>query len=78
MFEKRRYRSFLLFVQNFNIDDPKTWSSIDPNKSTASELYQYFKLEKDTADFTGHALALYRNDEYVNYFASFQNTIMVD
>jgi len=63
LFEKRRYRSFLIFVQNFNLDDRKTWSTIDPYKTLGSELYQYFKLDKDTADFTGHALALYRDDE---------------
>lgn len=70
MFEKRRFRSFLLFVQNFNVDDPKSWSNIDPHKTTAAELYQYYKLEKDTADFTGHALALYRDDEYVLLYST--------
>lgn len=67
LFEKRRYRSFLLYVQNLNLEDPKTWSGLDPHKTTCQELYTYFKLEKDTADFTGHALALYRNDEYVHF-----------
>lgn len=65
LFEKRRYRSFLLYVQNLNLEDPKTWGGLDPHKTTCQELYTHFKLEKDTADFTGHALALYRNDEYV-------------
>ncbi|XP_027201068.1 GDP dissociation inhibitor [Dermatophagoides pteronyssinus] len=65
MFEKRRFRSFLIFVQNFNINEPKTYCNIDPNKTTGAELYQYYKLEKDTADFTGHALALYRDDDYL-------------
>ncbi|KPM03471.1 rab GDP dissociation inhibitor beta-like protein [Sarcoptes scabiei] len=59
LFEKRRYHSFLVFVQNFNIEDKKTWGNIDPYKTTAAELYQYYKLAKDTSDFTGHALALY-------------------
>ncbi|UXI20469.1 homeobox protein BarH-like 1 [Sarcoptes scabiei] len=65
LFEKRRYHSFLVFVQNFNIEDKKTWGNIDPYKTTAAELYQYYKLAKDTSDFTGHALALYRNDDYL-------------
>ncbi len=67
MFEKRRFRSFLLFVQDFNRDDPKTWKDIDPNRMNAAQLYEKFGLDKDTADFTGHALALYRNDEYDYY-----------
>jgi Rab GDP dissociation inhibitor len=66
MFEKRRFRSFLLFVQDFNRDDPKTWKDIDPNRMNAAQLYEKFGLDKDTADFTGHALALYRNDDYLN------------
>lgn len=64
MFEKRRFRSFLLFVQDFNKDDPKTWKDVDPQRTTSAQLYEKFSLDKDTADFTGHALALYRNDEY--------------
>jgi len=33
---------------------------------TSQQLYEKFGLEKDTADFTGHALALYRDDEYLS------------
>lgn len=66
LFEKRRFRSFLVFVQNFNPDDPKTWQGVDPQKTKASQLYQMYKLEKDTEDFTGHALALYRDDDYLD------------
>ena len=25
IFEKRRFRSFLIFVNNFDLDNPKTW-----------------------------------------------------
>ncbi|XP_076369973.1 rab GDP dissociation inhibitor beta-like [Tachypleus tridentatus] len=66
MFEKRRFRNFLVYVQDFNLTDPKTWKDIDPNQTTAAHLYEKFGLDKDTADFTGHALALYRDDEYLN------------
>ncbi|RWS17142.1 Rab GDP dissociation inhibitor beta-like protein [Dinothrombium tinctorium] len=66
IFEKRRFRSFLLFVQDFKADDPKTWKNgIDPKRTTAAQLYETFGLDKDTADFTGHALALYRDDDYL-------------
>uniref|UniRef100_A0A1W7RAN8 Rab GDP dissociation inhibitor n=1 Tax=Hadrurus spadix TaxID=141984 RepID=A0A1W7RAN8_9SCOR len=66
MFEKRRFRNFLVFVQEFSVEDPKTWKDIDPNKTSAAQMYEKFGLDKDTADFTGHALALYRDDEYLN------------
>lgn len=65
MFEKRRFRNFLVFVQEFNFDDPRTWKDADPNAMTAQQLYEKFGLDKDTADFTGHALALYRDDDYL-------------
>jgi len=66
MFEKRRFRNFLIFVQDFNKDDPKTWKEIDPYKTTAAQLYEKYGLDKETADFTGHALALYRDDDYLS------------
>lgn len=66
MFEKRRFRNFLVFVQDFNEEDPKTWKEIDPHKTTMQELYEKFGLDKDTCDFTGHALALYRDDDYLS------------
>lgn len=65
LFEKRRFRSFLIFIQEFNKDDPKTWKEIDPNRTTSAQLYEKFGLDKETADFTGHALALYRDDDYL-------------
>lgn len=69
MFEKRRFRNFLVFVQDFRDDDPKTWKDVDPNKSTMQEVYEKFGLDKDTCDFTGHALALYRDDELILHYA---------
>lgn len=66
MFEKRRFRNFLIYVQDFKEDDPKTWKDFDPNVQNAQALYDKFGLDKNTQDFTGHALALYRDDDYLN------------
>lgn len=60
LFEKRRFRNFLMWVQNMQEDDPKTWDGFDPFKNNMSALYNKFSLDKNTQDFTGHALALYR------------------
>lgn len=65
MFEKRRFRNFLVAVQDYAFDDPKTWKDVDHLVTTACQLYEKFGLDKDTADFTGHALALYRDDDYL-------------
>lgn len=65
MFEKRRFKNFLVFVQDYREDDPKTWKDVDPNNTTMAQVYDKFGLDKNTADFTGHALALHRDDEYL-------------
>ncbi|XP_055342854.1 rab GDP dissociation inhibitor beta-like [Paramacrobiotus metropolitanus] len=66
LFEKRRFRNFLVFVNDFNEEDPKTWKEIDPKRTTMHELYEKFGLDKNTADFTGHALALQTTDDYIS------------
>lgn len=69
LFEKRRFRNFLVYVQEFSEEDPKTWKDINPQSSTTAQLYDKFGLDANTKDFTGHALALYRDDEYLNDLA---------
>ncbi|XP_011941112.1 PREDICTED: rab GDP dissociation inhibitor beta isoform X2 [Cercocebus atys] len=63
LFEKRRFRKFLVYVANFDEKDPRTFEGIDPKKTTMREVYKKFDLGQDVIDFTGHALALYRTDE---------------
>ncbi len=63
LFEKRRYKNFLVFVQEYDPDDPKTFKGFDARAQTMQELYTKFGLDANTADFTGHAFALYRDDE---------------
>ncbi|KAL8611259.1 Rab GDP dissociation inhibitor alpha [Nucella lapillus] len=63
LFEKRRFRNFLIFVQEFNEDDPKTWKGLNASQ-TATDCYAKFGLDGNTQDFTGHALALHLNDSY--------------
>ncbi|GAU93206.1 hypothetical protein RvY_05179 [Ramazzottius varieornatus] len=65
LFEKRRFRNFLIFVMEFDENDPKTWKDVDPKRTTMNEVYQKYGLDQNTADFTGHALALHTTDEYI-------------
>lgn len=62
MFEKRRFKKFLVFVQTFDVNNPSKWDGVDPHKTTMAELYKKFDLDENTADFTGHALALHRDE----------------
>jgi len=65
LFEKRRFRNFLAYVAEFNPEDPKTWKDFDARSQPMLQLYEKFGLDSNTQDFTGHALALYRDDEYL-------------
>lgn len=65
IFEKRRFRNFLIWIQEFDEANPKTFQGADPN-GPMKAVYDKFGLDKDTIDFTGHAMALYLNDEYLS------------
>lgn len=65
LFEKRRFRTFLMFVQNLDFKDRSTWKGNDIDTLTSEMLYGKFGLSRETCEFTGHALALYRNDDYL-------------
>uniref|UniRef100_A0A8R1E4L9 Rab GDP dissociation inhibitor n=1 Tax=Caenorhabditis japonica TaxID=281687 RepID=A0A8R1E4L9_CAEJA len=64
MFEKRRFKKFLVWVQQFDENNQDTWNGLDPHNNTMQQVYEKFGLDENTADFTGHALALYRDDEH--------------
>lgn len=63
MFEKRRFRNFLIFCQEFDLANPKTHKGLNFQNATAQDIYKVFGVDKNTIDFTGHSLALYLNDE---------------
>ncbi|KAK7896855.1 hypothetical protein WMY93_022180 [Mugilogobius chulae] len=66
IFEKRRFRNFLVYVAGFDENDPKTMQGMDPHKNTMRDVYKKFGVGQDTIDFTGHSLALYRTDDYLD------------
>jgi len=66
-FEKRKIRNFLIFLSNYDKDKPSTFlkgKSLD--KITTKALYEDFGLDANTQAFTGHAMALHRDDDYLN------------
>lgn len=66
LFEKRRFRKFLMFVASFDESDPKTHQGVDPVATHMRDVYKKFDLGQDVIDITGHALAFYRTDEYLD------------
>ena len=89
LLEKRRFRNFIIFCNNFDPNDTKTHnggdgqvlqaffchiispyasmpgipSGMDPAKTLMSAVFEKYGLDQNTRDFTGHAIALYRDDE---------------
>ena len=45
IFEKRRFKNFLVWALNFNFDDPSTWQGQDPDKMTMQEVFKYWNLD---------------------------------
>uniref|UniRef100_A0A8C0HDY6 Rab GDP dissociation inhibitor n=1 Tax=Chelonoidis abingdonii TaxID=106734 RepID=A0A8C0HDY6_CHEAB len=66
MFEKRRFRKFLVFVANFDENEPQTLEGVDPHGTPMRDVYERFDLGQDVIDFTGHGLALYHTDDYLD------------
>lgn len=38
---------------------------MDVNRVTTKHVFDYFKLDENTQNFTGHAIALHINDNYL-------------
>lgn len=66
LFEKKRCRNFYLYTQDIDFNDPKTWKDIDITKVPMREVFKKYKLEDNTIDFLGHAVGLYRDDDYLD------------
>ena len=103
-FEKRKFRSFLIFINQYEADKPATFHKgvqynsvffnfllfpshrVIPHKIcsvlypilsgqsldriTCRKLYEDFGLDANTQAFIGHAMALWRDDDYLDMPAS--------
>ncbi|PWZ18603.1 Guanosine nucleotide diphosphate dissociation inhibitor 1 [Zea mays] len=71
LFEKRRARNFFIYVQDYNEADPRTHQGLDLTRTLLGldrpKAYnRKYGLSDDTVDFVGHALALHRDDRYLD------------
>ncbi|CAF4468835.1 unnamed protein product, partial [Rotaria magnacalcarata] len=64
LFEKRRFRNLLVWINDYDEKDPKTYKDVPPN-TRMIDAFKKFGLDQDTIDFTGHALALHSDDDYL-------------
>jgi len=65
-FQKRHYRNFLEYVGQYEAEDPKTHKGRDLRTMTARKLMSDFSLDDNTVFFTGHCIALYMDDKYLD------------
>uniref|UniRef100_A0A7S1XT43 Rab GDP dissociation inhibitor n=2 Tax=Phaeomonas parva TaxID=124430 RepID=A0A7S1XT43_9STRA len=65
MFEKRRFRTFIIYVAQYKEDDPSTWEGKDVMNMPMGALFDAFNLDANTQSFVGHAMALHRDDGYL-------------
>jgi len=66
LFEKRRFRKFLMYVAQYEKDKPETYQGLDLTTMTMKEVYVYFGLVDATHEFISHAMCLELDDEHLN------------
>ena len=66
LFEKRRCQKFFKYVQNFELEDKKTYGKKSPIGLSFRQWIGEFSLEENTIDFVGHAVALHTDDEFMD------------
>jgi Rab GDP dissociation inhibitor len=66
LLEKNRARKFFLYIQDYDQNNQATWQGMDLAKTPMHKVFQFFDLGADTIDFVGHALALWRDDAYLD------------
>jgi len=54
------------FSSQYEEKDPKTHEGLNLEKMTTKALFEYYKLEDSTQQFTGHAIALQPDEGYMN------------
>lgn len=66
IFEKRRFRKFLIFIDQYNDTKPETHEGRDLTKMTMRELYTDFGLQPDTHQFISHAMCLELDEKHMD------------
>jgi len=65
LFEKKRCMNFYKYIENVEWDKKETWKDINLEVQPMADIYKKYKLETNTIDFLGHAVALQTSDEYL-------------
>jgi Rab GDP dissociation inhibitor len=66
LFEKRRFRNFLIYVDAYVASDPATHQGRDLTVMTMRQLYTDFGLVPDTHQFISHAMCLQLDESHMD------------
>jgi len=66
MFEKRRFRSFLIYVNSYDPKNPATFKDRDLTRMTMRELYTAFGLAEGSMQFISHAMCLELSEDHMS------------
>jgi len=65
LFEKRRFRKFIIYVDQYKEGSSETWEGRDLKTMTMYQLYKDFGLQPDTAQFISHAMCLKLDESHM-------------
>jgi len=66
LFEKRRFRKFLVYIDQYKEDDPNTYEDRDLKTMTMRQLYEAFYLQPETMQFISHAMCLQLDEAHMD------------
>jgi Rab GDP dissociation inhibitor len=66
LFEKRRFRNFLIFIDQYKVEDTATHQGRDLTQMTMRQLYTDFGLVPDTHQFISHSMCLELNEQHMD------------
>lgn len=66
LFEKRRFRKFLIFVENYDEEKADTFEGRNLMTMTMRQLYEAFGLQPDTHEFISHSMCLMTDDVHLD------------
>jgi len=69
MFEKRRFRNFLMYVNGWEESNPSTWKDRNLGQMTMRQLYSDFGLVPATHEFISHAMCLEVDETHMDQAA---------
>lgn len=66
LFEKRRFRKFLMYIDQYKEDNSATFEGHDLRAITMRQLYEAFGLVPETHEFISHAMCLQTDDKHLD------------